>query len=78
MDINAIRTVAEIVCLGAFVGIVWWAYAPRRRATLEQIARSVLDDDHMEEIESRLLRRAAKRQQQREAEEMARVQRGES
>jgi len=44
----------------------------------ERKRSAVLDDDHMEEIESRLLRRAAKRQQQREAEEMARVQRGES
>ena len=44
MDINLIRIVVEIACLGLFIGIVAWAYSPRRRAVLQKIGRSVLDD----------------------------------
>ena len=44
MDINTIRTAVELVSFGIFIGIVWWAYSPRRRATLERAARSVLED----------------------------------
>ena len=31
MDINLIRTLVTLAAMGAFLGIVWWAYAPSRR-----------------------------------------------
>ena len=44
MDINAVRIAIEVLCFVAFIGIVVWAWNPRRRAALDQVARSVLDD----------------------------------
>ena len=31
MDINLLRTLVTLAALAAFLGIVWWAYAPSRR-----------------------------------------------
>ena len=45
MDINLVRGLVTAVSLAAFLGIVWWAWSPRRRSMLEEIGRSVLDDD---------------------------------
>ena len=44
MEINVIRIVVELSCFGLFIGIVAWAYSPRRRSALERAARSVLED----------------------------------
>jgi cytochrome c oxidase cbb3-type subunit 4 len=45
MDINLLRSLITVAALAAFLGIVWWAYAPSRRARFEQDARMALDDD---------------------------------
>ncbi len=45
MDINLIRTLVTLACLGAFLGIVWWAYLPSRRRSLELQAMSILEED---------------------------------
>ena len=45
MDINVLREVVMVMALIAFGGIVWWAYAPSRRARFERDAHSVFDDD---------------------------------
>ena len=44
MDINVLRGVVAVVSLVLFLGIVWWAYSPARRARLEQAGRSVLEE----------------------------------
>ncbi len=44
MNIDDLRIGIEVLSLIVFLAIVWWAYNPRRRATLDQVARSVLDD----------------------------------
>jgi cbb3-type cytochrome oxidase subunit 3 len=41
MDINLIRSLLTVAAMAAFFGIVWWAYAPSRKAAWEQ--RGVLD-----------------------------------
>jgi len=45
MDINLIRGIVTAASLAIFLAIVWWAWSPRRKASLEAIGRSVLDDD---------------------------------
>ena len=42
MDINTIREIVTIAAMGAFFGIVWWAYAPSRKETWER--KGELDD----------------------------------
>ena len=44
MDINLIRSLVTVAALAAFLGIVWWAYSPARKARLERIGRSVLEE----------------------------------
>ena len=45
MDINVIRSIVTVAAFVAFLGIVWWAYAPARRARMEQAGRSVLEEE---------------------------------
>jgi cytochrome c oxidase cbb3-type subunit 4 len=45
VDINLIRSIVTVAAFAAFLGIVWWAYAPARRERLERIGRSVLEGD---------------------------------
>lgn len=45
MDINLLRSVIMVAALAAFLGIVWWAYAPARRARFERDALLPLNDD---------------------------------
>ena len=39
MDINDLRSLLTVLAFAAFIGIVWWAYAPSRRARFERDAR---------------------------------------
>jgi len=39
MDINDLRSLVTVLAFAAFIGIVWWAYAPARRARFERDAR---------------------------------------
>jgi cytochrome c oxidase cbb3-type subunit 4 len=45
MDINLLREVVMLLGLGAFVGVVCWAYGPRRKARFERAAALVFQDD---------------------------------
>lgn len=45
MDINVVRITVTLATFAAFLLILWWAYAPKRRAALNQEARRILEDD---------------------------------
>ena len=45
MDINLLRIAITLAAFAAFLGIVWWAYAPGRKARLEAQGRSLLQED---------------------------------
>ena len=45
MDPGALRGLATLLALLAFVGVVWWAWSGRRRQTYEQAARMPLEED---------------------------------
>ena len=38
MDINLLRSLVTVASLAAFLGIVWWAYAPSRKGRFERDA----------------------------------------
>jgi len=44
MDINLVREAVLVIAIGAFCGIVWWAYGPSRRTRFERAAQSVLEE----------------------------------
>jgi cbb3-type cytochrome oxidase subunit 3 len=43
MDINVIREAVTLSAFAAYLGIVWWAYAPSRKGRWEEKGR--LGDD---------------------------------
>jgi cbb3-type cytochrome oxidase subunit 3 len=43
MDLNLIRALITVLAMAAFLGIVWWAYAPSRRSQWER--KGLLDRD---------------------------------
>jgi cytochrome c oxidase cbb3-type subunit 4 len=45
MDIETLRSMMTVAAFAAFIGIVWWAYGPSRKARFEQDARLVFTDD---------------------------------
>jgi cbb3-type cytochrome oxidase subunit 3 len=45
MDINLIRSLVSVAVFAVFLGIVWWAYAPRRKRRFEDDALSILKDE---------------------------------
>jgi cytochrome c oxidase cbb3-type subunit 4 len=45
MDINLFRELVMIAALAAFLGIVWWAYAPSRKARFEHDALLPFGED---------------------------------
>ena len=45
MDVNEVRIAVMVVSLFLFLGVVWWAYTPKRRGLLDSIGRHILDDD---------------------------------
>jgi len=45
MDLNLLRNLITLVAFAAFIGIVWWAYAPSRKSRLEHAAQSILEED---------------------------------
>jgi cytochrome c oxidase cbb3-type subunit 4 len=44
MDINVIRIAVTLAAFAAFLGIVWWAYAPSRRDRFERDALLPFED----------------------------------
>lgn len=45
MDINLVRSLLSVVVFAAFLGIVWWAYLPRRKRVQDDVALSILKDE---------------------------------
>ena len=46
MDVNTLRSIATVLSLVAFIGIVAWAYSRSRAADFEQAAKLPFDHDH--------------------------------
>ena len=42
MDLNFLRALVTVAALAAFLAIVWWAYAPSRKALWER--KGILED----------------------------------
>ena len=40
-----IRSLMTLAAFSSFVGIVWWAYTPRRKQELDAVAESILKDE---------------------------------
>jgi cbb3-type cytochrome oxidase subunit 3 len=40
-----IRSLMTLAAFSSFVGIVWWAYAPRRKKQLDDVAQTILDEN---------------------------------
>ncbi|TAK86821.1 MAG: CcoQ/FixQ family Cbb3-type cytochrome c oxidase assembly chaperone [Betaproteobacteria bacterium] len=45
MDVDLIHSFVTVFLFAAFLGIVWWAYLPARRRSLELQAMSILEED---------------------------------
>ena len=45
MDINLLRSLITVAAVAAFAGIVWWAYAPSRKARFERDALLPFGED---------------------------------
>jgi cytochrome c oxidase cbb3-type subunit 4 len=45
MDLNLIRIAVTLAAFAAFLGIVWWAYAPARKRRFEEDALLLFDAD---------------------------------
>lgn len=45
MDITTLRSLSPVLVLLAFIGVCWWAYAPKRRQRFEEAARLPFADD---------------------------------
>jgi cytochrome c oxidase cbb3-type subunit 4 len=45
VDINLLRSFITVAALAAFLGIVWWAYAPARKERFERDGRLPLEED---------------------------------
>ena len=45
MDLNFVRSMVTVLAFAAFLGIVWWAYAPSRRARFERDGLLPFEED---------------------------------
>ncbi len=45
MDINTLRSISPILVLLAFIGVCWWAFAPKRRKRFEEAAKLPFADE---------------------------------
>ena len=45
MDINTLRIGITLATFAAFHWIVFWAYRPYRKQQLDEVGRSILEDD---------------------------------
>ena len=45
MDVNEVRIAVMVASFFLFLGVVGWAYAPKRRGLLDGIGRHILDDE---------------------------------
>jgi cytochrome c oxidase cbb3-type subunit 4 len=44
LDINWFRSIVTVAAFAAFLGIVWWAYAPARKPRFERDALLPFDE----------------------------------
>ena len=44
LDINWFRSIVTVAAFAAFLGIVWWAYAPARKRRFERDALLPFDE----------------------------------
>jgi cytochrome c oxidase cbb3-type subunit 4 len=44
MDINLVRSLVTLSAFASFLGIVWWAFSPSRKARFEHDARMLLEE----------------------------------
>ncbi|MDA8109783.1 MAG: cbb3-type cytochrome c oxidase subunit 3 [Betaproteobacteria bacterium] len=45
MDINDFRSLVTVVTFAFFLGVVWWAYAPSRKARFERDGMLPFEED---------------------------------
>lgn len=50
MDINIVREAILLLGLGAFVGIVCWAYGSGRKSRFEHAAATVFEDEALDAV----------------------------
>lgn len=53
MDINTVRGLSTVFVMLAFIGILWWAVAPRRRKRFDEAANLPFADEDQAEREER-------------------------
>lgn len=44
MDINLLRSLVTLGAFAVFLGIVWWAFSPSRKARFERDARMLFEE----------------------------------
>lgn len=49
MDINDLRGIGTVLCLIAFIAIVYWAYSPARKNAFEEAAQLPFADEGSDE-----------------------------
>ena len=49
MDLDTLRSIVTVLSFATFIGIVFWAYSGRRKASFDQAAQSVFNEDDGEE-----------------------------
>lgn len=45
MDINFLRALSTVFVFVAFIGVCWWAFAPKRRKKFEEAAQLPFADE---------------------------------
>ena len=45
MDINDLRSLITVLSFAAFIGIVWWAFSGKRKASFEEAGLLPFTDD---------------------------------
>jgi len=45
VDLDLIRSAVTLASFAAFLGVVWWAYAPSRKSRFERDALLPFDED---------------------------------
>ena len=45
MEIETLRSLVTVAAFAAFLGVVWWTYAPSRRERFERDARLPFDGE---------------------------------
>lgn len=56
MDINDLRAFGTVLVAVAFVGVCWWAFAPKRKARFDEAANLPFADDEPDEASTQLPR----------------------